>query len=139
MKKKYKFVRRKPNCKIEVAVDTEVMKEIFEYVGQDQRHKDKFLDIVAVVKEGLSNRYLYKREKLDNDTKDITAMRFFVGQENDRIYCKEISRIDPITREPVKVVVMAALHLHKTSETLSDIEKGIIKKIATHEYEFEPK
>lgn len=136
MQRKFKYVRRRrEHGHVEIAVDVEAMKEIFDYVGQDSRHKSKFLDIVAIIMEGLHNRTLYRREDISKEAKDVTAMRFFVGQENDRIYCKEISRMDAATREPIKIVVLAALHLHKKSNTLSPVEVGIINKIAGYEYE----
>jgi len=130
LKRKCLLVRRKEKCKREIYVDSESYKEIFDYIGQDKRHKNKFIDIVQVIMEGLHNRYLYRREGFDAETRDIHAMRFFVKQENDRIYCKEVN-----TEGGTKIIIMGILHLHKKSEELSHIEKAMIKKLASYEYE----
>lgn len=138
MKRKIRLVRpRRKGGKVEIAVDVEHMPEIFQYIGQSRRHKNKFLDIVAVIMEELHNRHLYRREDINKEARNVHAMRFFVGQENDRIYCKEFNSIDRQTGELVRVVVMCELHLHKTSQSLSENELAIINKIAGYEFEYE--
>ena len=131
VKRKYKLVRQKDATKVKIGVDAETYKQIFAYIGSDNRHKEKFKDIVAVVLEKLANRHLYRGEKISPATKDITAMRFFVGQENDRIYCKEMFEGE------WKIVVMGILHLHKTADGNSSVEINLIETLATYEYEFE--
>lgn len=132
MERKCLPVRKRKNCKTEIYIDEENHQEIFSYIGQDNRHKNKFLDIVNIIMEGLHNRHLYRREGFDSETKSIHAMRLFVSQENDRIYCKEVSKDNKI-----RVVIIGILHLHKTAEGLSDIEKSLIKTLASYDYEFE--
>ena len=136
MKRKCKIVRRIKGCKVEILVDAETMNEIFDYIGESDRRKKKFLDIVKIIMEGLHNRHLYRREGFDAETKDITAMRLHVGQENDRIYCKEISRKDS-EGESIKVVIMGILHFHKETRKQSEEEKRLIKKLAKYEYDIE--
>lgn len=57
-------------------------------------------------------------------------MKFFKGQENDRIYCKEISGMSP-----GHVVICCVLHEKKKSQKLSKREKNIIETVAKYEYE----
>ena len=64
MNRKYKLVRKRDATKVIIGVDSETYQEMFSYIGQDQRHKDKFIDIVEVVLEKLNNRHLYKGEKI---------------------------------------------------------------------------
>ncbi|MEK6480864.1 hypothetical protein WJR50_25200 [Catalinimonas sp. 4WD22] len=59
-------------------------------------------------------------------------MKFFKRQENDRLYCKEITKGDKIF-----VVIMAELRLKKKSQKLTHKEKNIIEKVASYEYKFE--
>jgi len=59
-------------------------------------------------------------------------MKFFKGQENDRIYCKEVH-----TPEGSFIVVAAILHEKKKSQKLTHIEKSIIETVGGYEYEIE--
>jgi hypothetical protein len=73
-----------------IAIDeAEIQNIVASYIGRDDRHKNKFNDIVNVIREGLNNRELFKREKIDDKINNVWAMRFFVGQDNDRIYCQQ--------------------------------------------------
>lgn len=131
MERKCKLARKKSPQNVEIWIDSETFQEIFAYIGQDERHKNKFIDIANIILGNLNNRHLYRREDINKDAKDVTAMRFFVGQENDRIYCKETSRGD------IKIVIMSVLHLHKETNELSQEEINIINTIAKYEYKFE--
>lgn len=126
-------MRESANGKVVIGIDSMTLKEITNYIGQDDRHKDKFKDIVKLVLEGLHNRHLYKREKLSSDINNVTAMRFFVGQENDRIYCQETS----YKNKKVKIIILGKLHLHKPNNDLSDYEISLIKELSKYEYEIE--
>lgn len=59
-------------------------------------------------------------------------MKFFKGQENDRLYCKEVTRDDKVF-----VVIMVELRLKKKSQKLRQKEINLIEKVAGYEYEFE--
>jgi Txe/YoeB family toxin of Txe-Axe toxin-antitoxin module len=123
-------MRTSPNGKVIIGIDEEEMKNITSYIGQDDRHKDKFKDIIKIIFEGLPYRHLWKREKLNSDVNNMWAMRFFVGQENDRIYCQEKSE------GGIKIFILCYLHLHKTSDELSDAEKTLLTNLSKYEYEF---
>jgi ABC-type cobalamin/Fe3+-siderophores transport system ATPase subunit len=127
-------MRISANGSVTIACDTVAIAEITAYIGQDQRHKDKFIDIIAVLLGELTNRHLYKREKISAEIKNVTAMRFFVGQENDRIYCQEMS-----AGEKKKIVILGILHLHKDTDELSAQELKEIETLSKYEYEIEPR
>ena len=72
-----------------IYVDKQNAEKIYHYINQDKRHKNKFRHITHIILEGLRNTELYDKEDIDKKSKGVTAMKFFKGQENDRIYCKE--------------------------------------------------
>ena len=57
-------------------------------------------------------------------------MKFFKGQENDRIYCKEIK-----TRTGTNIVVTSILHKRKKNNDLSAREIALIEKVGGYQYE----
>lgn len=122
-------MRTSPDGKRCIAVDSEVFDEIIAYIGQDDRHKQKFKLIIEVILAGMKNRELYDKEDIDTSCKDVTAMKFFKGQENDRIYCKEIRRGDK-----TMIVIMGALHERKKSNKNSKREKPIIRSVGSYTY-----
>ena len=112
-----------------IAVDDEVYNEILAYVGSDNRHANKFKDITNIILSGLTNRNLYDKEVIDTKSKGVRAMKLFKGQENDRIYCKEMTM-----GNQTFVVIAAALHLRKKTTKLSHKERNTIHKVANYEY-----
>lgn len=48
--------------------------------------------IAEIILNGLKNPQVYDKENINKCADNITAMKFFKGQENDRIYCKEYER-----------------------------------------------
>ena len=124
-------MRVSPNGKIIIGIDSLKMKEITSYIGQSSRHKDKFKDLVQIIFEGLPYRHLWKREKINAEVKNMWAMRFFVGQENDRIYCQEV------TVEDKKIYILSDLYLHKTSDKLTKPEINHLIVLSKYEYEFD--
>ncbi len=131
MDRKCKLLRPAVHRKTAIYIDSINSKEILDYIKQDKRHKRKFNDIVEIVLENLHNNHLYKMEKIDKNVKNIWAMRFFVGQENDRIYCKEIGK------DGTKMVIMGILHLSKKNDKLNAKQKAEITTLSNYEYEIE--
>jgi hypothetical protein len=125
-------VRSSEDGKREIYVDQENADEIINYIDQDARHRKKFRIISDIILNGLRNTNLYDKEEINKQSKGVTAMKFFKGQENDRLYCKEVTRGDKVF-----VVIMVALRLKKKSQKLSHREKNIIEKVASYEYELE--
>ena len=115
-----------------IYIDSINRDEILDYILQDDRHKEKFRFIRNIILDGLHNKKFYKKENINKKTKDVYAMRLFVGQENDRIYCKQVQ-----DENGMHIVIMAILHERKKSDELSAREISQIEKIGGYIYEFE--
>lgn len=115
-----------------VALDAEHASELLAYVRQDERHAKKFNYIVSLLLRGLHAPDLYDKEAINERCRDVTAMKLFKGQENDRIYCKELT--DKSKR--VFVVVAARLHERKKSQKNKQAEISLIETVATYSYEY---
>lgn len=113
----------------EIYVDDINSGAILAYLGSSKRHREKFRFIADIILNGYQNKCFVK-EDINNKCKDVFAMRFFVGQENDRIYCKKISKANKVI-----VVVACELHLGKKSKKLSSKEKNKINSVASYEYD----
>lgn len=124
-------IRSSNNGKRRIYVDQDNWKEIIKYISKDERHQKKFKFITDIILNGLRNTEIYDKEEVNERCKGVTAMKFFKGQENDRIYCKEITRDDKVF-----VVIMVALRLRKKSRKLKQKEINIIENVASYEYEF---
>ena len=106
--------------------------EIISFINKDQRHQKKFKYIAEIILEGHRNCELYDKEDINEHCKDVTAMKFFKGQENARIYCKEMT-----TSKGTRIVIAAVLHANKKSHKNSEVEKTIINKVGGYEYEID--
>lgn len=115
-----------------IYIDIENKDEILNYIKQDNRHNKKFLFIAEIVLGGHRNTEVYDKEDINDKCKDVTAMKFFKGQENDRIYCKEI-KSDTGTH----IVVTSILHEKKKTDKLSSKEIAIINKVGGYNYEIQ--
>ena len=56
-------------------------------------------------------------------------MKFFKGQENARIYCKEVT-----TEDKIFVVITSELLERKKSKKLTKKDRQLIEKVASYEY-----
>ena len=115
-----------------IYIDSENKREILEYIRQDDRHKRKFKFIADIILGGHINTEVYDKEDINKSCKDVTAMKFFKGQENDRIYCKEIK-----SEAGTYIVVTSVLHKRKKTDNLSSKEISIIKRIGGYDYEIQ--
>ncbi len=113
-----------------ICIDTENKDAILAYVNQSKRHLRKWQHILLLLLEGHHNSDLYDKEDINRKCRDVTAMKFFKGQENDRIYCKEQQMANGTL-----IVITAELYLKKKSNKISKKEIPIIEKIARYEYE----
>lgn len=132
MKRKATIIKTSDDGKRCIAVDCDNADEIIAYLNQDRRHFNKFVDICNIIFSGLRNPSLYDKEDIDKESKGVMAMKFFKGQENDRIYCKEITQNDKTF-----VVIASELHPRKTVTKPSYKEINIIHKVASYDYEIE--
>lgn len=130
MKRKCKYLIGTKDGKRAIFLDTENSKEIYAYLTKDNRHQKKFKFISDIILGGHKNPSIYDKEDINEHCKDVTAMKFFKGQENDRIYCKEIS-----TADGTFIVVCAILYENKKSSKLTQEQKNIIEKVGGYQYE----
>ncbi|HKI44242.1 MAG TPA: hypothetical protein VKA08_02805 [Balneolales bacterium] len=129
-KRKAVIIKRSNDGKRCIAIDVECADGIRSYINQDKRHRKKFDFICRIILLGLRNTELYDKEEPDDESKGIRAMKFFKGQENDRIYCKEITLEDKTF-----VVIASELHEKKKSRKLTHKEISIIHRVAGYDYE----
>jgi hypothetical protein len=115
-----------------VCIDKANKKAILAYIYQSDRHRNKFRHIVELLLGGHKNTELYDKEDISGKAKHVTAMKFFKGQENDRIYCKEQKTADGLF-----MIVAAVIYEKKKTNKVSKKEIPIIEKIATYDYEIE--
>lgn len=127
MTRKAFIIRKSQDEKRIICVDVENARSILSYA---KMHKEKFNHIVRIILEGIRVTDLYDKEKADSKTKGVTAMKFFKGRSNDRIYCKEFTKDD-------KTFVVVAADLFEKKKTQKNTQKNnhIIKKISNYEYE----
>jgi hypothetical protein len=112
-----------------IFIDKENEDEILEYLYRSDKHNKKFAYIVQHILGGVRNTEIYDRENINDKCKDVTAMKFFKGGSNDRIYCKEIS-----SEEGIFVVIASILHEKKKSQKNSNREITKIENVGAYEY-----
>ena len=113
-----------------IYLDSANAEEIKKYLTSDERHKKKFKFISEIILEGHKNTEVYDKEEINKKCKDVTAMKFFKGQDNDRIYCKEVS-----TSKGTYIIVAAILYEKKKSNSLTNEQISIIEKVGSYDYE----
>lgn len=113
-------------------MDKDEMDSIIAFINLSDRYRKKWKFIVELILNGHKNRELYDKEEINSRCKGVTAMKFFKGQENDRIYCKEQA-----SNEGIFIIVTAAVYRRKKSQRVSKKEIPIIEKIGQYEYEIE--
>lgn len=111
-----------------ICIDLENKTVIFAYIAKSGRHKKRWRHIVQLLLEDKRNSELYDKEDFDSTAGNVFVMKFFNGQENDRIYCKEQR-----TKHGIHIIIGAAQLLGKQSNKVSKIL--IINKILKYEYE----
>ncbi len=113
-----------------IYLDVENMDEIIAYLHKDNRHKKKFKFISDIILGSHRNTDVYDKEEVNNKCKDVTAMKFFKGQDNDRIYCKEVHSVGGTF-----IVVAAILYEKKKTKKLNQEQINLIEKVANYDYE----
>jgi hypothetical protein len=132
LKRKCSHIRTSKNGKRAIYIDNENKDDILSYLTRDDRHKKKFQLIAEHILEELRNPQLYDKEEINSRCKNVTAMKLFKGQENDRIYCKEVK-----SDSGVFIVVAAILYEKKKTTKLTKQQRTIIEKVGGYEYEIE--
>lgn len=132
LKRKCQIIVSSPDGKKSICVDLEIKEQLLAYIRQSDRHKKKWNHIVELLMGGHRNSELYDKEEINDKCKGVTAMKFFKGQENDRIYCKEQSMPDGLF-----IIVTAEIYPKKKTQKVSKKEIPIIEKIGQYEYQIE--
>lgn len=130
MKRKAKIIRYNDDKTRAICVDVETANEIGEYINRSKQHRKKFRYICDIILENLKNTDVYDKENINKKCKDVTAMKFFKGGTNDRIYCKEQT-----LENKTFVVITSELFEKKKTQKVKGKNKNIIEKVASHEYE----
>jgi len=89
VKRKAFILKESENGRKAICVDSENAKTILAFLNKDERHRKKFRYISELILRDIRNTELYDKENINKKAKHVTAMKFFKGQENARIYCKE--------------------------------------------------
>lgn len=131
MIRKCKILACSADGKRAVCIDNQNEAQILAYVNQSKRHLKKFRHIIQLLLEGHKNSDLYDKEDVDSKAKHVTAMKFFKGQENDRIYCLEQKK------EGIFIIIAIELYEKKKSNKISKKELPIIQKITKYDYQIE--
>jgi hypothetical protein len=129
MKRRAIILKTSFDMKRAIAVDELNTEEILAFLHQSERYRKKFLYICELILRNHINRELYDKEEPTANSKGVRAMKFFKGQENARIYCKEVN-----TSDMISVVVASELLVRKKQTKLSHKELSLIKKVAQYEY-----
>lgn len=132
MKRKCEIIALSADGKKAICIDYENKEKILAFIKQSPRYQKKWKHIVQLILEGHRNTELYDKEEINEKCKGVTAMKFFKGQENDRIYCKEQN-----TPEGLFIVVTAEIYAKKKSDKVSKKEIPFIEKVAAYEYKIE--
>jgi hypothetical protein len=130
LKRNCKYLIGSKDGKRAIYLDEKNEEEIFAYLRRDKRHNKKFQFISDIILGGYRNTDVYDKEEINNKSKGVTAMKFFKGQDNDRIYCKEIH-----SAAGTFVVVAAILYEKKKTTRLNQEQINIIEKVGGYNYE----
>jgi len=127
VRRKAIIIRKSSDGKRCVCVDAENFETILAYA---KLHQKKFNHVVGIILNQLRVPDLYDKENINKKAKSVTAMKFFKGRSNDRIYCKEFTQDD-------KTFTVVAVELFEKKKTQKNSPKTthIINKISNYEYE----
>ena len=130
MTRKAKILRYNDSGDIALCIDVENWKVILEFLTRSDQHKKKFQYIVKHIFNRLKNRDIYDKEEISDKAKGVTAMKFFKGRSNDRIYCREMTLGDKTF-----VVIAAELLEKKKNKKINQKQRNLIEKVGSYEYE----
>ena len=129
MKRNAIIIKESSDGRRSIAVDEENAEKLLKFFRQDKRYKKKFNHICDLILGNHVNRELYDKEEPDDKSKGVWAMKFFKGQENARVYCKEVNTTDKTT-----VIIAADVLKRKKQAKLTHKEINIIHRVASYEY-----
>ncbi|TVR33500.1 MAG: hypothetical protein EA390_03965 [Balneolaceae bacterium] len=129
MKRNAIKIKQSSNGKRCIAVDEENAVKLLEFFTQNKRYQKKFNHICDLILGNHVNRELYDKEEPDDKSKGVRAMKFFKGQDNARVYCKEVT-----LKDKTFVVIAAEVLERKKQTKLTHKELNIIHRVAGYEY-----
>jgi len=132
VKRKAFILQKSENGNKAICIDSVNAKKLLAFLNKDERHSKKFRYISELILRGIRNTELYDKENVNKKANHVTAMKFFKGQENARIYCKE-QRIN----NKLFVVICCELLESKKSQKNNKAIRSVIDKISNYEYEIE--
>jgi hypothetical protein len=124
------LIKESSDGKRPIAIDEHNAEELLKFFNQDKRYQKKFTHICELILRNHVNRELFDKEEPDDKSKGVRAMKFFKGQENARVYCKEISTLEKST-----IIVAVEVLKRKKQTKLTFREINIIHRVASYEYE----
>lgn len=130
MKREAVIIKKSKDGKRCIAVDADNAEALLAFFNQNDRFRTKFDFITDIILGNHKNREVYDKEEPDKQSKGVRAMKFFKGQENARVYCKEVTMNDKTF-----VIIASELIEKKKTDQLTYKEKQVIKKVAGYEYE----
>ncbi len=130
LRRKCRHLLSSKDGKRAIYLDEENKDEILAYFLQDNRHEKKFKFISEIILDNHRNAEVYDKEEVNSKSKNVTAMKFFKGQDNDRIYCQEI-----LSSEGSLVIIAAELYKKKKTKKLNKQQINLINKVAKYQYE----
>jgi len=114
-----------------LCVDEGIAEDFLEFIEKDEKHRDKFKMIVdRILNEANIYFELYSKEGSNAKTKSVTAMKFFKGGENARVYCKEISS----SEGTFYIIAAKFLPMKKVQKNDKKIQ-SLVKSISHYEYD----
>ncbi len=99
------------------------------FLEQDQARIKKFRHVRDLILNNQRNTDLYDKEDINEDCKDVTAIKMFKHGQNIRIYCKEFR-----SNNENFCIVVAELLPKKKDEGAKGKSKLLIKKVSGYEY-----
>ncbi len=130
MLRKAIVIRTSEDGKRCIAIDFDNYVDIYAFLEADARHRSKFNDVTNLLLAGLRNTQLYDKEEPDIKSKGVRAMKFFKGQENARIYCREVTLEDKTF-----VIIASELLTRKKTQKINKKILTIIHKVASYDYQ----
>jgi hypothetical protein len=128
--RKCEHIKSTKDGKRAIYIDSINKRQILEYIHRDERHRRKFQYITDIILGGYKNTAIYDKEDINEKCKDVTSMKFFKGQENDRIYCKELH-----SSTGTFIIITSILHERKKNTKLSAKEIALIEEVGGYRYE----
>ena len=132
MKRNAVLYRSSKNGSKAFYIDEENADEIIDFLNSSKAYAKKFeLILEFILEHHRPPRDLYDKENFEKGCEHVTAMKPAKGRRNPRIYCQQYTDND---RE-VFVIVASELLKKKKSESLSEKEKNIIRRVASYQYQ----